>query len=189
MCSVNDAEDGMRIDVEKQQKASNLHMCMKCGEKSVLLVRARDPMCKICFINYFTHKFRATLGKSKAIRQGEKVLIAFSGGTSSCSMLQLIKEGLSQSAHKKLRFRPEVAFINESLVHGWSDDRKASNIQSIVQFSQKLGFDVSIIDIEKVCLSFLVYLFEALRKSYSLLSAKVIPINTPSVHSTGVGFH
>ena len=73
-------------------------------------------------------------------------------------------------------------FLTESLIHGWSDDRKASNIHNVVQFSQKLGFEISIIDIEKVCLSFLDYPFKALSISNSPLSVKAMSVNTAAVH-------
>ena len=45
-----------------------------------------------CFLNYSTHKFRSTFGKSRLIRDGQKVLVAFSGGQASVAMLHLITE-------------------------------------------------------------------------------------------------
>jgi cytoplasmic tRNA 2-thiolation protein 2 len=41
---------------------------------------------------YTTHKFRSAIGKSKIVRDGETVLVAFSGGQSSSCLLQLIKD-------------------------------------------------------------------------------------------------
>ena len=41
---------------------------------------------------YVTHKFRATIGKTKLVRDGELVLVAFSGGPSSSALLHLIQE-------------------------------------------------------------------------------------------------
>ena len=43
--------------------------------------------------------------------------------------------------------------LSESLVLGWSDDKKSSILTDIKQFSQNLGFDIDMIDIEKVSLS------------------------------------
>ena len=61
-----------------------------------------------CFRAYFTHRFRATFGRAKIVRQGEKVvilsllclrdhscmqvLVAVSGGVSSCVLQQLVEE-------------------------------------------------------------------------------------------------
>ena len=38
------------------------------------------------------HKFRSAIGKSKLIRDGEKVLVAFSGGANSSALLHLIQD-------------------------------------------------------------------------------------------------
>ena len=39
-----------------------------------------------------THKFRATIGKTKLVRDGEFVLVALSGGPGSSALLHLIQE-------------------------------------------------------------------------------------------------
>lgn len=45
-----------------------------------------------CFMVYVTHKFRAAIGKSKLIRDGESVLVGMSGGQASSCLLHLIQE-------------------------------------------------------------------------------------------------
>lgn len=45
-----------------------------------------------CFMVYVTHKFRAAIGKSKLIRDGESVLVGVSGGQASSCLLHLIQE-------------------------------------------------------------------------------------------------
>ena len=45
-----------------------------------------------CFNEYFSHKFRATIGKSHIIRRGTKVALAFSGGNGSSAALDLVKK-------------------------------------------------------------------------------------------------
>lgn len=47
---------------------------------------------RACFQVYITHKFRAAIGKTKLVRDGELVLVAFSGGPSSSALLSLIQE-------------------------------------------------------------------------------------------------
>ena len=69
-----------------------------------------------CFLSYFVHKFRSTIGKSKQIRPGDRVLIAISGGLSSSALLHLIRDGLDESSHKKLRFEPTFIYIDGKLI-------------------------------------------------------------------------
>ncbi|CAI9551058.1 unnamed protein product, partial [Staurois parvus] len=83
---------------------------------AVLIIRVGDAFCRSCFREYFVHKFRAMLGKNRAVFPGEKVLLAYSGGPSSSAMIQQIREGLSRDAPKKLRFIPAIVFIDEGAV-------------------------------------------------------------------------
>ena len=39
-----------------------------------------------------THKFRAAIGKTKLVRDGETMLVAFSGGPASAALVSLIQE-------------------------------------------------------------------------------------------------
>lgn len=39
-----------------------------------------------------THRFRCEFGKSRLIRDGERVLVAYSGGSNSCALIHLIQE-------------------------------------------------------------------------------------------------
>lgn len=59
-----------------------------------------------------THKFRATLGKSKLVNRGERVLVCVSGSLSSVSLLHMIWTGLQQSTYKRLTFDPVVLYID-----------------------------------------------------------------------------
>ena len=45
-----------------------------------------------CFTSYATHKFRSAFGKSKLVRDQEKVIAAYSGGHSSSAMVHLIQQ-------------------------------------------------------------------------------------------------
>lgn len=59
-----------------------------------------------------THKFRATLGKSKLVSKGERVLICVSGSQCSVSLLHLIWAGFQQSTFKRLTFDPIILYID-----------------------------------------------------------------------------
>ncbi|KAJ8041841.1 Cytoplasmic tRNA 2-thiolation protein 2-A [Holothuria leucospilota] len=123
--------------------------CVKCSEAATVVARLGDPFCRACFLEYFTHKFRATFGKSKAVRNGEKVLIAFSGGQSSCAMLHLVKEGLQNGVHKKLRYIPGVVFIDESICMEQPQNDKNAQLESIRGWLEDSSFPAYISSLEE----------------------------------------
>uniref|UniRef100_L7M1D3 Cytoplasmic tRNA 2-thiolation protein 2 n=1 Tax=Rhipicephalus pulchellus TaxID=72859 RepID=L7M1D3_RHIPC len=97
--------------------------CKTCGDTAHLVLRKKDAYCKTCFVANCTHKFRATLGKSKLLKPGNKVLVAFSGGPSSAAMLRLLRDGFSEDTHKKLLFEPSLVYVyDDSSVLGTHGD-------------------------------------------------------------------
>ena len=73
MCSVH--EEGVEnvnetvIPCRKPVKANR--KCMKCSKQlAVAVVRGNDPLCRQCFLSYFLHKFRATIGKTRVFSFG-----------------------------------------------------------------------------------------------------------------------
>ncbi|KAK9392635.1 cytoplasmic tRNA 2-thiolation protein 2 [Crotalus adamanteus] len=115
--------------------------CMKCKEGSpVVIIRAGDAFCKDCFKDYFVHKFRAMLGKNRCIYPGEKVLLAFSAGLASSSMLRQVQEGLNREAAKKLRFRPGIIYIDEGAVCGRSLDEREKTCRQVEAILRATGF-------------------------------------------------
>ncbi|KAK7505766.1 hypothetical protein BaRGS_00003037 [Batillaria attramentaria] len=117
MCSI---QDGELEDIISKQSVTAGRECVKCQGTAVLVTRINDAFCKSCFQVYVVHKFRASIGKSKLIRDGEHVLVAFSGGASSSALLHLIEEGRSPRAHRKLRFTATVIYVDETGILKWS---------------------------------------------------------------------
>ncbi|XP_014664653.1 PREDICTED: cytoplasmic tRNA 2-thiolation protein 2-like isoform X2 [Priapulus caudatus] len=113
---------------------------MKCDNKPVVVVRVNDAFCRECFLTYFTHKFRATIGKSKLVREGEKVLLTVSGGQASCAMLNLVNEGLGKSVHKRLRFSPSILYIDEGAVLGMCLQERSNVQEKVLSSARKTGF-------------------------------------------------
>uniref|UniRef100_A0A674N4U1 Cytoplasmic tRNA 2-thiolation protein 2 n=1 Tax=Takifugu rubripes TaxID=31033 RepID=A0A674N4U1_TAKRU len=90
MCQV---EEDYNDALEHQNVPCISKKCLKCKElTAAVVIRAGDPYCRDCFKEYFIHKFRAMLGKNRVIFPGEKVLLAVSGGPSSCSMLSQVQQ-------------------------------------------------------------------------------------------------
>lgn len=65
-------------------------------------------------MKYAVHKFRSTIGKARAIKHNDNVLLAYSGGLSSGSMVHLVKQGLegSDSLKMKMIFKPTMFHID-----------------------------------------------------------------------------
>ncbi|CAN9500142.1 unnamed protein product [Ophioblennius macclurei] len=125
--------------------------CTKCkGAPAAVVVRAGDSYCRTCFREYFIHKFRAMLGKNRVIFPGEKVLLAVSGGPSSSSMLCQVQEGLSQKAHKKLRFSPGIVYIDEGGAVGQSLQERRGTVSELQALFRATGFPFHVVPLEQV---------------------------------------
>ncbi|TNN50848.1 Cytoplasmic tRNA 2-thiolation protein 2 [Liparis tanakae] len=148
MCQV---DEDYHEPLQRAQVPGVSKKCVKCKEATAaVVIRAGDAFCRGCFKEYFIHKFRAMLGKNRVLFPGEKVLLAVSGGPSSCSMLGQVQEGLRQNAHKKLRFSPGIVFIDEGGAVGQSlEDRRrmAAELRAVFKAT---GFPFLVVPLEQV---------------------------------------
>ncbi|XP_076019303.1 cytoplasmic tRNA 2-thiolation protein 2 [Genypterus blacodes] len=148
MCQV---EEEYNDQLERAPLPSVSKKCVKCREgAAAVVIRAGDPYCRECFKEYFIHKFRAMLGKNRLIFPGEKVLLAVSGGPSSCSMLGQVQEGLSLNAHKKLRFIPGIVYIDEGGAVGQSAGDRQTKVAELQSVFKATGFPYRIVPLEQV---------------------------------------
>ncbi|AWP14505.1 putative cytoplasmic tRNA 2-thiolation protein 2 isoform 2 [Scophthalmus maximus] len=148
MCQV---EEDYRDGLERVEVPSVSKKCVKCKEASAaVVIRAGDTYCRGCFKEYFIHKFRAMLGKNRIIFPGEKVLLAVSGGPSSCSMLSQVREGLSLNAHKKLRFSPGIIYIDEGGVVGQTVEERRRTVAELQAMFKATGFPFHTVALEQV---------------------------------------
>ncbi|EDO42381.1 predicted protein [Nematostella vectensis] len=141
MCSIGD--DGLEEVPSKPPRDATQRMCMKCSSSlAVVVVRLNDPLCKDCFLAYCTHKFRSTIGKARVIRHNERVLLAVSGGPASLAMLHFISEATSA---RRLRFHPDVVFINNGAIIGVSTQ---DIVRKIHEVTMKAGFALHVVGLE-----------------------------------------
>ncbi|CAB4006481.1 cytoplasmic tRNA 2-thiolation 2-A-like [Paramuricea clavata] len=150
MCSIDEIEqvgDNIkskkgenRRDKGNRKNFAGEGSCMKCPEKAVVHVRNNDPFCRTCFLDYIVHKFRATIGKARVIHQGERVLLAVSGGSASSTMLDLVIEGLSKAAVKKHRFQPGVVHVDDEGLCGHSVHDRNNVKHHIEELARSAGF-------------------------------------------------
>lgn len=125
--------------------------CVKCKEGlPVVVIRAGDAFCRDCFKAFYVHKFRAVLGKNRLIFPGEKVLLAWSGGPSSSSMVWQVLEGLSRDSAKRLRFVPGVVYVDEGAACGQSPEDRAKTLAEMKLILQTVGFPWHIVALEEV---------------------------------------
>ncbi|XP_075872824.1 cytoplasmic tRNA 2-thiolation protein 2 [Nelusetta ayraudi] len=148
MCQV---DEHYQEPLEESTVPSVSKKCVKCKEATAaVVIRAGDTYCRRCFKEYFIHKFRAMLGKNRIIFPGEKVLLAVSGGPSSCSMLSQVQEGLSEAAHKKLRFSPGIVFIDEGGAVGQCAEDRRAKVAELQTVFRRTGFPFHILPLEQV---------------------------------------
>jgi len=58
----------------------------------LLIVCVYNVLVSSCFLTRASHKFRSEFGKSRLVRDKEKMLVAFSGGRASSAMVHLIEQ-------------------------------------------------------------------------------------------------
>ncbi|XP_023980568.1 cytoplasmic tRNA 2-thiolation protein 2 isoform X2 [Physeter macrocephalus] len=132
-------------------RPSREQKCVKCKEGlPVVVIRAGDAFCRDCFKAFYVHKFRAVLGKNRLVFPGEKVLLAWSGGPSSSSMLWQVLEGLSRDSAKRLRFVPGVVYADEGAACGQSPEDRAKTLAEAKLVLQTVGFPWHIVALEEV---------------------------------------
>lgn len=90
------------------------------------------------------------LGKNRVIFPGEKVLLSWSGGPSSSSMVWQVLEGLSQDSAKRLRFVPGVIYVDEGAACGQSLEDRAKTLAEVKRILGNTGFPFHVVALEEV---------------------------------------
>ncbi|KAL3313450.1 Cytoplasmic tRNA 2-thiolation protein 2 [Cichlidogyrus casuarinus] len=137
MC--NAISDDLQLEDGLKNLKINRKICGKCagsnGQPIVYIRKDDPPLCKECFLSQTVHKLRSAFGKNNVIKSGDKVCMAFSGGSHSCSLLRMIHE--CNSSNKRLRFVPH-------LIHLVYDENSA---QKAKVFAQDLDFEIQLVPI------------------------------------------
>ncbi|KAK2709026.1 cytoplasmic tRNA 2-thiolation protein 2-A-like [Artemia franciscana] len=116
MCSSFETEEFKAL-LQRPKTDGDTGQCKRCPNAGSILLRGYDSYCKDCFVVYVNHKFCSTIGKMRAVRHGDKVLIAFSGGISSSAMVHLVRESIERAgSQRRLVFQPTVFLILEKSV-------------------------------------------------------------------------
>uniref|UniRef100_A0A8D1VBH4 Cytoplasmic tRNA 2-thiolation protein 2 n=1 Tax=Sus scrofa TaxID=9823 RepID=A0A8D1VBH4_PIG len=151
MCEVDEDYGEPSPEGLQHSRPGREQKCVKCKEGlPVVVIRAGDAFCRDCFKAFYTHKFRAVLGKNRLIFPGEKVLLAWSGGPSSSSMVWQVLEGLSRDSAKRLRFVPGVIYVDEGAACGQSAADRAKTLAEVKLVLHALGFPWHVVALEEV---------------------------------------
>ncbi len=129
MCSLTQScVDGALADKKRfAPPGADAPTCKKCkADKAVVNLRLRDAYCSACFLSNCVHKFRSGLGKRKIMRPGDKVVVAYGGGSGAQALLRLLAEGEDEEGReggrkRKIMFEAMVVFVDESSLF-WPDD-------------------------------------------------------------------
>ncbi|XP_050340617.1 LOW QUALITY PROTEIN: cytoplasmic tRNA 2-thiolation protein 2 [Bactrocera neohumeralis] len=120
MCSIGDddvLDDGISSLMTPQEQIVHYlpkGTCYKCGQDGQLYkIHFREAECKNCFLIFVNHKFRATVGSSKALPRNADILLVFDGSAESVVLLDMLQTAQSGSNFKRLHCYLKVLFIDD----------------------------------------------------------------------------
>ena len=148
MCSLTESALDPAMVAEKVELVGQDLTCKKCRlQKSVVNLRVRDTYCRDCFLTAVHHRVRATLGKHKATRPGDRVLVAATGGHNSSALLHVLQQGV-QTDTKRLLFLPSVLYVDEGAVYGQEEAVRRARVEEVVAALRQYGFPVHMAQLE-----------------------------------------
>ncbi|XP_076235411.1 cytosolic thiouridylase subunit 2 [Calliopsis andreniformis] len=125
-------------------------LCTKCGcQKFRILLRNKNGYCKTCFLSMLTHKFRATLGKSKSVCQSDSILVAHSGKANSTVLTHLMKNNANESASKKLQFQYKILYIDDGMVKGRTVEERELVREALAKEAENLQLATYIVSLSR----------------------------------------
>lgn len=87
-------------------------VCRRCGDQPYILIDKVHLECKACFLESCNKKIRSTIGRSRALRNNDPILLAYSGGPSSRCLLDLIHISLASDLTREQKFRPSILHVD-----------------------------------------------------------------------------
>lgn len=102
---------------ESKESSSKKALCFKCKVQPAVLKNKQDKVCKACFLELLTHKFKSSLRINLKIWKDDLNLVCVSGGVNSMAVLDLIfRSLLGGSSNRKMFFKVHVLYIEEASV-------------------------------------------------------------------------
>ena len=132
MCSNCDCD---RVPKEVGLTSQPESCCKRCGADPFIILDKVHIFCKKCLLESCNKKIRSTIGKSKLVRNNDRILIAYSGGSSSSALLDLIKNSIQYETRREQRFRPSILHVctESALNPNSSPEARLSALTNLLQ--------------------------------------------------------
>ena len=140
MCSNGCDCDQVAKDLDSALNLSEhgLKPCRKCGGEPFIIMDGVHVECKNCFLESCNKTVRSTIGRSKLIRNNDSVLIAYSGGPSSCALLDLMWNSIKGQSRREQKFRPSILHIDMQASFSKASDssleQRVTNLNSTLKY-------------------------------------------------------
>eukprot|EP01024_Parvocaulis_polyphysoides_P064118 TRINITY_DN74396_c0_g1_i1.p1 TRINITY_DN74396_c0_g1~~TRINITY_DN74396_c0_g1_i1.p1 ORF type:complete len:183 (-),score=17.42 TRINITY_DN74396_c0_g1_i1:135-683(-) len=130
--------------------------CMKCQKiQAQISANQREPMCYGCLHEQLLGKVRVSMKMKGMVEDGDKVLVAISGGPSSLAMLSLLVSLRNKNAERlergKVRFQIVPVCINPIPSRFYSKDQMLEGNKLVLESVQKILGEDSINSEEFFC--------------------------------------
>lgn len=151
MCSIGEDDFGDEggkhtMPVESKVQFDSIHsdeICKRCNQRNVVVkLNFKDAQCEECFFQYVRHKFRASLGSTRIIERGAKVLLVFDGTVESCVMYDIVRYALSQEKFRRLTIEPIAIYIDETFVTKNVSIEREKHIKEAFRIMKMFDFDI-----------------------------------------------
>lgn len=150
MCSIGEEDFGdeggthtMVADPKITPCAEPLEeICKKCNERKVVVkLNLKDAQCEPCFFQYARHKLRASMGATKIIERGAKVLLVFDGTIEACVMFDIVRYSVSQELFKRLNIQPCAVYVDATCISGRSINQRQAHLDETDKVLKQFDFE------------------------------------------------
>lgn len=117
-------------------------ICKKCNERQVVVkLNLKDAQCEPCFFQFARHKLRASMGQTKIIERGARVLLVFDGTIEACVMFDMVRHSVSLEQYKRLTIQPCAVYVDATCVSDLSVAGRQAHLMQTGKLLQHFGFE------------------------------------------------
>lgn len=150
MCSIGEddfGDDGGIHSMQVEPKLSPIDLvsdeiCKRCNERKVVVkINQKDAQCETCFFQFVRHKFRASLGASRAVEREAKVVLVFDGSIECCVMFDMVRYALTQEQFKRLTYTTFALFVDDTCAFETSIEKRHEYLQESLRQLEEFQFE------------------------------------------------
>lgn len=128
MCSTCDC-DSAKIEPVLESDSTT---CRKCGADAFIVIDRVHVECRDCYLESCNKKIRSTIGKSRLLKNNDPILVAYSGGPSSTTLLDLIRTSMESETRREQKFRPSILHIDvQSVIENDPNTLKSTRLNEL----------------------------------------------------------